>query len=566
MYLGRMVLARLAILGLLLVAGCKQKTASAPAPAPSAATSSPRPTGDKVVVTVAYGSEKKRWLEEQAAAFAKTAPSVAGGRPIEVKLVAQGSGEALRGIVSGSSRPTVFSPASSVYLPLLNEAWAAKTARDRPLVTAGEPLVLSPVVVAMWRPMAEALGWPDKQLGWADLLAVNANPRGWGAFGHEEWGRFKLGHTHPEHSNSGLLAVLAEAYAGAGKTRGLTVADLDDPRTRKLVAAVEGTIVHYGKSTGFFADKMRERGPTYLSAAVLYENLVIESYEKPGAVPLVALYPKEGTFWSDHPYAILDAEWVGPPEREAAELLLAFLRARPAQERALALGFRPGDPAIAMGAPIDAAHGVDAKQPETLLEVPAAATLARLIELWRENKKSTDVILVFDKSGSMAGRPLTQAKDGARTFLAALAPSDEATLLFFDSRVATPLGPLRIAEGRERLLAAVAGVNADGGTALYDALVAAAELSRARAAKNPGRIHAIVVMTDGKDENSRLALDAVKGRLRGGDIRLFTIAYGDGGAQSRGVLVALAEAAGGAHQDGGVESIVGIFEEMAAFL
>src|SRR5262249_50580706 len=326
----------------------------------------PKDTG-AVTIRLAYGSEKKTWLEAELKQFDGR---TRGGRRIGVQAEAMGSGEAATAIASGKLQPTVYSPASGVYVTLLNQAWLSSGGHTRPIAPAGEPLVLSPVVIAMWKPMAEALGWPQKRLGWNDLLRVNADPRGWGAFGHADWGRFKLGHTHPAYSNSGFLAVLAEAYAGAKKTRGLTRADLDAKDTAALVDKVEQTIVHYGKSTGFFADKMLARGPTYLSAAILYENLVIESYAKSPPLPLVPIYPVEGTSWSDHPSSILDAPWVGAEEREAADVLLASLRTRPAQERALALGFRPADPGIAIGAPIDAAHGVDAKQPETLLETP----------------------------------------------------------------------------------------------------------------------------------------------------------------------------------------------------
>ena len=48
-----------------------------------------------------------------------------------------------------------------------------------------------------------------------------------------------------------------------------------------------------------------------------------------------ASYPVEGTFWSDHPFSVLDAPWVGADEREAAQAFLSVLKARPAQERAL---------------------------------------------------------------------------------------------------------------------------------------------------------------------------------------------------------------------------------------
>src|SRR5262249_26331326 len=155
-------------------------------------------------------------------------------------------------------KPHVFSPASGAYVTLMNRAWLSQAGHTSALCPPGEPVVLSPLVIAMWRPMAEALGWPKKALGWKDLLSVNANPKGWGAQGHPEWGPFKLGHTHPEFSNSGLLSILAEAYAGAKKTRGLTAADVQAKATKDLVAGVEKTIVHYGKSTGFFADKMLE--------------------------------------------------------------------------------------------------------------------------------------------------------------------------------------------------------------------------------------------------------------------------------------------------------------------
>jgi len=77
----------------------------------------------------------------------------------------------------------------------------------------------------MWRPMAEAIGWGKKPIGWADILALSRNEKGWQAYGFPQWGKFKFGHTHPEFSNSGLIALFAEAYAASGKTAGLTLAE-----------------------------------------------------------------------------------------------------------------------------------------------------------------------------------------------------------------------------------------------------------------------------------------------------------------------------------------------------
>src|SRR5215831_6200430 len=275
------------------IVACKQSD-SPPAQAPSRA----QPPPATMTVVLAYGSEKKSWLEEQAKAFAATGPKTKSGKLIRIDARAMGSGEAVQEILAGSLKPHAFSPASGAYLTLLNDRWLSVPGQTKPLCSPGEPVVLSPLVIAMWRPMAEALGWPAKKLGWSDLLRVERSPNGWAAFRRPEWGAFRFGHTHPAYSNSGLLGVLAEAYAGAGKTRGLTAADLDAQKTRAFVSEVEQAVVHYGKSTGFFAEKMVARGPSYLSAAVLYENLVIESYSPAAGraeMPLVAIYPREGT-------------------------------------------------------------------------------------------------------------------------------------------------------------------------------------------------------------------------------------------------------------------------------
>ena len=68
----------------------------------------------------------------------------------------------------------------------------------------------------MFRPMAEALGWPDKPIGWDTIVDLAADPQGWAKYGHPEWGAFKFGHTHPGKSNSGLLILTDLAYSVLG--------------------------------------------------------------------------------------------------------------------------------------------------------------------------------------------------------------------------------------------------------------------------------------------------------------------------------------------------------------
>lgn len=181
--------------------------------------------GEQVTVSIVYGSEKKEWLEPLVQQFNEERHETADGKTIVVEVTAIGSIESVRGIIDGTLQPTVWSPASSIYIPVANAEWKNTHADD--LVT-GTPndLVLSPVVIAMWRPMAQALGWPDKALGWEDIAQLAISEEGWTAYGHPEWGRFKFGHTHPAYSNSGITSIIAETYAGLGKQRGLTEVDL----------------------------------------------------------------------------------------------------------------------------------------------------------------------------------------------------------------------------------------------------------------------------------------------------------------------------------------------------
>jgi Ca-activated chloride channel family protein len=181
-------------------------------------------------------------------------------------------------------------------------------------------------------------------------------------------------------------------------------------------------------------------------------------------------------------------------------------------------------------------------------------------------KKGADVVFLFDKSGSMRGKPLEQAKAGAKSFFGALGDRDQVTLLFFDNAVYPPVGPLPLGTGRAQLEARLDGVAADGGTALYDALATAYADAAKRAAANPSRIHAIVVMTDGSDENSNMKLDELLGRFpKEGEapVKVFAIAYGD--QAESGVLTRIAEAAHGTSSKGSIETIRDVYLDMASF-
>ena len=127
--------------------------------------------------------------------------------------------------------------------------------------------------------MAEAIGWPGKNLRWRDIFEYARDESRWKQVAKPEWGSFKFGHTHPDFSNSGLHALFAETYAALGKFDGITRLDIyqELDKVSSYLHGVEHSIVHYGTSTGFLGERMFSQGSSYLSAAILYENLVIEA-------------------------------------------------------------------------------------------------------------------------------------------------------------------------------------------------------------------------------------------------------------------------------------------------
>src|SRR5215471_1636599 len=467
-----------------------------------------------VTLTMYYGSEKKQWIDNVVADFNSSNFAACDG-PITVKAIPIGSGQSMQEILDGSIQPDIWSPAGSVWLTLLNSQWREKQGSD--LISTGAndtpSLVSSPVVIAMWKPMAQALGWPNKPIGWADIAKLSTNPQGWAAYGHAEFGAFKFGHTHPDYSNSGLDAVIAMNYAAVGKVRGLTGDDVNSKAVQTFLTSVENSVIHYGDSTGFFADKMFNKGPAYLSAAVMYESLVVEANSGKTytnlAFPVVAIYPKEGTFYSDHPFAILQGSWMTPAKKAAAQAFRNFLLDKPQQVKALQFGFRPSDPSIAIGAPIDSTHGVDPGQPKTLLQIPTADVVRSIKAAWNVERRKVDVMLILDRSGSMDEQSggtskLQAAKQGLKQFITLLSDGDSVGLTVFgdNADVISPISQL--GPKRQDLLTRIDDIVSDGSTRLFDTISEQVQALQNQATQD---IKAVVVLTDGIDNRSSLHTD-----------------------------------------------------------
>ncbi len=115
------------------------------------------------------------------------------------------------------------------------------------------------------------------------------------------------------------------------------------------------------------------------------------------------------------------------------------------------------------------------------------------VETFHEAAAPVSIVLALDASGSMR-KSAENVAAAARTFVEALRPEDKLELLFFSDGV---LVAHDFATSRQESLDAINAYKPNGGTALYDALAGA--LSALKTVE--GR-RAVVVMTDGRDENN----------------------------------------------------------------
>jgi Ca-activated chloride channel homolog len=521
-----------------------------------------KPASGSIELSFAYSPEKQKLLEPLISRF-NSERLESDGRPVFVRGQVVSSGEAETKIAHRRLQPVLWSPASSLWGRLLNfEA-------DQDWVAADNPsIVRTPLVIAMWEPLARALGWPRKAVGFADVLALALSKRGWAAYGKPQFGAFKLGHTNPDFSTSGLSAVAAEYYAATGKREGLTERDVGRPDVRRRIQGIENSIVHYGDTTLFFADQLKRYGPAYASAVAMEEVTLIDFNRARQGTRLVALYPAEGTFFSDNPLITLRAPWVNGGERAAAQVFTKWLREQVDPKLAASAGFRPGDPRQRAVAPVDAAHGADPAQPRRVLSLPEPRVLARLKAAWRQDRKPSNVMLVVDTSGSMSEEDkLEQAKQGLAVFLRQLSPRDRVGLMSFNDHVTQVVPMAPFGENRPRLNGAVRDLFPDGETAVYDATDRG--LRAIQSLRDAGRINAVVVLTDGEDNQSSLSdrqvVDELAGQSRseGLAVRVYTIAYGS--QANKGVLEAIANASGGKAFEGDPGQIEAVYRSISSF-
>ncbi|TFG05093.1 MAG: hypothetical protein EU536_02995 [Promethearchaeota archaeon] len=292
---------------------------------------SDRPTDD--YLTMVYSSEKKGWIEDLIGPF-KEWYYQKTNRTISVNFRSMGSREMVIALQTGEIKPILWSPASDLQVGLLN-------ASIPDILNASDiyRYIYSPTVIGTWN------GTPYAEIkSFEDLRQFAILP-----------GDLRFAHTDPRLSNSGYTSMLMQIAAYFNNTTGafynasdITVANLTDGSyiddgLATWLADIEKEADYYGKSTGYLAEKAK----TDYQVIYVYENVIIEMNRDPNLQKkAIAIYPEEGLFLNEHPFCILNGEWVSNESKQVARLYLEFMGLNRSINQAFERGFRPIDSSI----------------------------------------------------------------------------------------------------------------------------------------------------------------------------------------------------------------------------
>ena len=487
--------------------------------------------GQKTTLVVLSGSENKA-LEPLIAAFERA-------NDVKIEMRYAGSLDIAHALESGKAiEADAVWPANRIWI---------EQGDTKHVVKNEASIMRSPVVLALKRPAAEALGWRGrKDLTLRDILqAVTA-------------GKFRYGVTSATQSNSGATFYLAALTAfGAKPGEGLRESDLDSPVMQAEVRQLLRGADRSSGSSGWLKDYYLEHDDT-LDGMVNYEGLVWEANQAlkaAGKPTLCPVYPTDAVGLADHPLGLVDK---GDADKaKAFKAFQDYLLSPAVQKQIQALGRRTG----AIGMTGDPSVLTDAECFDTTRVIsppplPAAPVVMKALGLYQTAlRKPSATAYVLDFSGSMQGpreagmkaamRLLLNQTEAARLLLQA-SPGDIHIVVPFDSRTRQ----IWTAKGNEptvlnRLLGQIETAAAGGGTDIYTPVATALR----RLAELPNLndyFPAVILLTDGESNEgpgpSIVAGEQQRLKASGISIPVFALAFGEADFNQ---LNALTRSAGG---------------------
>lgn len=408
--------------------------------------------------------------------------------------------------------PTVITPVARHWFYDINYA-VGRTVVD---TAEARDLVATWIGIATFREMAECLGWPNREIGYSDIVQLAADPAGWDRYpcARAEWGKkARVTYTDPNRSTTGRSVLFTLYTIAAGKApEHLTEADVLDERVAGYTRTLQQSVAHYVPDSLILMDEMCA-GPAYGHFFFIAEDNLVKLYQgkrvatdpelerilgrknncRPLDRSMVMIYPREGSTAHTHPAAPVRADWVTDEQAEAARKWIAFLREDAQQAAFMEEGFRPAT-ALPLRCPICGRYGLDPRLPKAIDPSTILPPVAqRIVDSWGDVKNPGVVVFVLDASPSMAGEKLAAAREGIVRAVDDMYHRNLVGLLTFAEATRERVDPAPVVENRSRIWETLQGVRIGRASALYDAIGEAIHMADAAPAE-PKAIRGVVVL------------------------------------------------------------------------
>jgi Ca-activated chloride channel family protein len=164
----------------------------------------------------------------------------------------------------------------------------------------------------------------------------------------------------------------------------------------------------------------------------------------------------------------------------------------------------------------------------------------------------------------MGGEKITAAKEALLSFIDQIQGGREkVALVAFNDEVEERVALGTLTENRASLKSSITSLQANGATALYDAVIYAHDQLQEQS--DPERINAIVVMTDGQNTRGSHSLEDILSQVAaaGTPVLIFAVAYGEDADMQ--ILQQIAEAGDGQAYTSDPETVRRLYERIVQF-
>ena len=142
-----------------------------------------RPTRNSEVIQVVASTNLQSWLDKAATEFNQLRVKSSKDKSYFVQVSYVDAGQAITTTGQNSAlNANIWIPDNYVWVEIMANQGTTTYSDDC------QSIASSPLVIAMWRPLAEALGWPGRDLGWLDIGSLAADPSAWAYYSGGQYG------------------------------------------------------------------------------------------------------------------------------------------------------------------------------------------------------------------------------------------------------------------------------------------------------------------------------------------------------------------------------------------